>query len=190
MKIFRATGWSFVTSGGAEIDIGISKFLFAAGEAGAFYVKKDFGSQIWRLPFVSVGGGIGVGISTGGPLTIQVSLPFQPGGGFEVYRNPLRHSSFGVSSFLGSFVLVSGAAAVGLGGSVSYLIFGAPTRIVNALRMMGPFGLAASVDASILACQGGGALWGTAETSAASVGVTVYAGEIVTAHPAAPGETG
>jgi hypothetical protein len=50
--------------------------------------------------------------------------------------------------------------------------------------------MAASVDATILASQGGGALWGTAETSAASIGATVYVGEIVTVRRADPGETG
>jgi len=179
-----------VTSGGAEVDIGISKFLFAAGEAGAFYAKQDHSSQIWRLPFVSAGAGLGIGVSAGGALTLQASLPFQPGGGFEIYRNPLRRSAFGVGAFIGSFVMISGAGAVGFGGSVSYVIFGAPSRLVNALRMAGPLGMSAGINATILACQGGGALWGTSETSAASVGLTAYFGEILLAQPAAPGETG
>jgi hypothetical protein len=191
VKVFQESGWSFVTSGGAEIDVGISKFLYVAGEAGAFYAKKDFESQIWRLPFVAVGGGLGLGVSAGGPITVQASLPCQPGGGFEIYRNPLRRSSsFGVGSFLGSFILVTGGGAVGFGGSISYLIFGAPSSVVNVLRTMGPIGLSASIDATILASQGGGALWGTAETSAASIGATAYVGEIITAVPAGPGETG
>jgi hypothetical protein len=75
MQAFRDSGWSFVTSGGAEIDVGISKFMYMAGEAGAFYAKNNFESQIWRLPFVAVGGGLGLGVSAGGPITVQASLP-------------------------------------------------------------------------------------------------------------------
>src|SRR5438876_4237039 len=106
VTIFHETGWSFVTSGGAEVDIGISKFLFAAGEAGAFYAKQDHSSQIWRLPFVSAGAGLGIGVSAGGALTLQASMPCQPGGGFEIYSNPLRRGAFGVDTFVGSFVMV------------------------------------------------------------------------------------
>lgn len=95
-----------------------------------------------------------------------------------------------MGSFVGSFILVTGAAGVGFGGSISYLVFGAPSSVVNVLRTMGAIGMAASVDATILASQGGGALWGTAETSAASIGATVYVGEIVTVRRADPGETG
>ncbi len=190
MNIFRDTDWSFVTSGGAEVDIGISKFLFAAGEAGAFYVRKDSDSQIWRLPFISLGAGVGIGVSVGGPVTVQVSLPCQPGGGFRIYRSPLRRSGFGLESFRGSFVMVAGAAAAAYGGSVSFLFFGAPSSVVNVLRAMGPLGPAAGIDAAILACQGGGGLWGTAEVSGASIGATVYTGEILTVQPAAPHETG
>jgi hypothetical protein len=190
MSIFHQTGWSFVTAGGVEVDVGISKFLFLAGEAGAFYAKKDSGGPIWRLPYTAAGAGLGPSVSAGGALTLQVSLPFQPGGGFEIYRNPLRSSAFGAGSFVGSFVMISGAAAVGFSSSVSYLIFGAPSRLVNTVRMMGPLGLAAGINATVLACQGAGALWGTAETSAAGAGVTVYTGEILSMKPAAPGETG
>jgi hypothetical protein len=57
MEIFRDTGWRFVTAGGGEIDFGISKFLYVAGQAGAFYVKPGPQGTIWRLPFVAVVGG-------------------------------------------------------------------------------------------------------------------------------------
>ena len=108
MTIFHDTGWSFVTSGGLEIDFGVSKLIWAAGEAGAFYAKNDSDSVIWRLPFVSLGAGIGLGVSLCGPVTVSASMPCQAGGGFRIYRNPLRRSDFGISSFRGSFVMVTG----------------------------------------------------------------------------------
>jgi hypothetical protein len=49
VKIFNQTGWRFVTSGGGEIDFGLSKFLYVAGEAGAFYIRKDGESEVVTL---------------------------------------------------------------------------------------------------------------------------------------------
>lgn len=86
--------------------------------------------------------------------------------------------------------MISGAAGVGFGGGYSFLVFGAPSSLVNALRSMGPLGMSLSIDAIVLACQGAGVLWGTAESSAASVGATAYVGEIVTVQRAARHETG
>jgi hypothetical protein len=189
MPLFQYTGWKFVTSGGGEIDIGLSKFLFVAGSAGAFYVQKDGDPTIWRLPFAGIGGGAGVGVSAGGPVTISVSMPFQPGGGFRIYRNPIHvFGSFDLSCFEGAFLAISGAAAVGFSGSGSVLIFGAREWIVNLATAM-TAGMA-RVDAVILDSQGAGILWGTAETSAASVGVTMITGHIFAAQRAEAHETG
>jgi hypothetical protein len=58
-------------------------------------VKKDGEKQIWRLSFIAAGAGLGFGISVGGPFTVQISMPYQPGGGFNIYRNPLHRSAFG-----------------------------------------------------------------------------------------------
>jgi hypothetical protein len=189
MSLFQYTGWGFVTSGGGEIDIGLSKFLFVAGEGGAFYVRKDGDPTIWRLPFAGIGGGAGVGISAGGPVTVSVSMPFQPGGGFRIYRNPIKvFGSFDLSCFEGAFVAITGAAAVLASGSGSLLIFGAREWIVNLATVI-TAGVA-RVDAVLLDSQGAGVLWGTAETSAASIGVTVVTGHIFAAQRAAAHETG
>jgi hypothetical protein len=191
VSIFRPTVWKFVTSGGAEVDIGVSKFLFAAFEGGAFYAQQDGDSTIYRLPFVGAGGGAGVGVSAGGVVSLSVSMPFQPGGGFRIYSNPLRFSgTVGLQDFAGPFVAITGAGAVGFSGSISAIAFGAPSILVNLISMAPLFGLAGRIDATILACAGFGAIWGSAETSAAGVSATVYTGQIFAPTQAAPGETG
>jgi len=93
VQIFEPTGWSFVTSGGAEITYGLARFLFAGGSAGAFYVRKGASGPIQRLPFTAVVGGVGAGFSVAGPVTASVSLPLAPGGGYQIYRNPIRSSA-------------------------------------------------------------------------------------------------
>ena len=189
MPLLQPTGWTFVTSGGGEIDVGLSKFLFVAGEAGAFYVRKDGDTTIWRLPFAGLGGGAGVGVSAGGPVTVSISLPCQPGGGFRIYRNPINFGGpFDSSAFEGAFLALSGAASVLFSGSGSVLIFGAREWIVNLASVM-TAGVG-RVDAVLLDCQGAGILWGTAETSAAAVGVTMVTGHIFAAQRAEAHETG
>jgi hypothetical protein len=116
----------------------------------------------------------------------------QPAGGFRIYRNPLRRfSSFGLGSFLGPFVAIAGAMKVGFGAGLSCVLFGGSQSLVKlATTAAGSTGLAAQIDATVLTCQGAGALWGSQESSAISAGGTVYMGQIFIVQRAAPGETG
>jgi hypothetical protein len=187
--MFQQTGWRFVTSGGAEIDFGLGKVLFAAAQGGAFYAKRNDEPTIWRLPLGAIGGGAGFGISAGGPVTVSLSMPFQPGGGFSIYRNPLRRSSaFGLEGFKGAFVALSGAVSVLGGVSASVVLFGASETMVNVATFVA--GLGGRVDATVVACQGAGVVWGSQETSGASASATVFCGHIFNPSPIAPGETG
>jgi hypothetical protein len=195
VTLFKQTGWRFVTSGGGEIDVGFSKFLYVAAEAGAFYAQKNGEKAIWRLPFMAAGAGAGLGVSAGGPITVSVSLPCQWGGGFTIYRNPLRRSALGLDSFTGGFVAISGGIMAGFAGSGSFLFFGASEGLlakVTALASViaGPAALAARIDTTVLACEGAGALWGTGETSAAGISGTIFTGHIFNPQPAIPHETG
>ena len=187
-KIFEPTNWSFVTSGGAEITFGLSEFLFAGGSGGAFYVRQGAAGSIQRLPFTAVVGGVGVGISVAGPVTTSVSLPVAPGGGYRIYRNPLRSSALELEDFKGSFIQVTGGA----GGfiynrNISLMVFGAPTWLVRTFSIGNP---GAQLPLLAASCEGVGVLWGSAVSAAASAGVEVYTGEIVSSMPAAAGETG
>lgn len=185
---FENSGWRFVTSGGTEMTFGLSKMLFAGGAAGAFYVREGTGGPIQRLPMVAAVGGAGLGFSAGGPVTVSVSLPFAPGGGYQIYRNPFRSSPLAIEDFMGSFVQVSaGAGAFVANRNISFMIFGAPTWLVNGLSLGNP---GARLSLIAAACQGIGVLWGSAVSSAASVGIEVYTGEILGHSAADAGETG
>jgi hypothetical protein len=85
LGLYLPTDWRIVTSGGGEIDIGASRFFFAGLAAGAFYVQQGSGA-VQRLPFTQLVGDVGVSASAGGALTLSVSLPCQPGGGWRIYR--------------------------------------------------------------------------------------------------------
>ena len=186
-KFFQPTDWSFVTSGGGEITFGISKLAFVGGNAGAFYVKKDK-SPIYRLPYASVVVGAGLAVSVAGPVSVSVSLPWAPGGGFRIYRNPLRQERLTLDDFSGSFMAISGTGGGWLlNGSGTVLIFGAPTWLVTAVAVAAT---AAQFGALAAACEGIGVLWGTSVSSAGGVSVEGMRGEILTEQLAAPGETG
>jgi hypothetical protein len=129
-KFFRPTEWEFVTSGGGEVTAGVWKLLVAGGTVGAFYVRKP-NSPIYRLPYAGVVGGAGVGISTAGPIGVSVSLPWAPGGGFTIYRNPTRSTALALDDFAGTFVALSGAGGVFGTGSGTAVIFGAPAWLVT-----------------------------------------------------------
>ena len=187
-KIFTPTDWSFVTSGGAEITYGFAKFLYAGAAGGAFYARRGVTGPIQRLPYRAIAGGVGAGVSVAGPVTTSISLPFAPGGGFRIYRNPLRTSALVLEDFKGSFIQISG----GLGAfvynrNVSLLVFGAPPWVIRTFSIGNP---GVQLPLLMATCEGVGALWGSAVTSAASVGVEVYSGEILTTMLAAAGETG
>ena len=83
LSLIKPTDWQFVTSGGAEMTIGISKLLFVGGQVGAFYVRENAG-PIHRLPYGGAAAGAGFGISVAGPVSISVALPFAPGGGWRI----------------------------------------------------------------------------------------------------------
>ncbi len=191
MSLVRYSGWDFVTSGGGELTFGLSRFLFAGGHGGALYVRQSGQQTIHRLPYVGFGGGVGVGVSAGGPVSVSVSLPFQPGGGFRIYRHPLRGGSLALDDFVGNYVAYSGSGSL-LGAVSGTLIFiGAPAWLVALANNPALPGVQAlSPLTAIAACQGVGVLWGTAETSGAGVGLTVYHGQVIGHSIAAPGETG
>ena len=186
-KFFQPTDWSFVTSGGAELTVGISKLAFVGGNVGAFYVKKER-SPIYRLPYAGVVAGAGLAVSVAGPVSVSVSLPWAPGGGFRIYRNPLRQDKLELDDFSGSFMAISGTGGAWLAnGSGTVLIFGAPTWLVTAVAVTAT---AAQFGALAAACEGVGVLWGTAVSSAAGVSAEGMRGEILTETLAEPGETG
>jgi hypothetical protein len=187
-SLFTPTDWSFVTSGGAEMTFGLSKLLYAGGSGGAFYVRQGASGAIQRLPMLAAVIGGGLGISAGGPVTVSVSMPFAPGGGFRIYRNPLRSATLTLNDFPGAFLQLSGGGGTFIfNRNVSLLIFGSPNWLVSVLSIGNP---AARLPALVASCEGVGALWGSAVSSAASVGIEVYSGEILTSMAADPGETG
>jgi hypothetical protein len=186
-QVFKPTGWRFVTSGGGEILFGLSKLVFAGGAGGAFYARPGPG-PIYRLPYVAAAAGAGVGLSAGGLVTTSLSLPFAPGGGFQIYRNPARSGPLRLDDFLGSFIQISvTTGAFAFNRSVSLLIFGAAPWLVSALSLGN---IIARLPMVLLACQGFGVLWGSAITSAVGAGIEGYTGQIVGHETAAPGETG
>ena len=100
LGLYLPTDWSIVTSGGAEIDFGLARVFFLALEGGAFYVRQG-GGPIQRLPFIAAGGGVGLSLSAGGVITLSGSLPFQPGGGWTIYRNRIRCDSLTLRDLTG-----------------------------------------------------------------------------------------
>jgi hypothetical protein len=183
---YTPTDWNIVTSGGAEIDVGLSRFVFVGLEGGGFYVRRGEGG-ILRLPFIGGVGGGGLSASAGGVITISVSLPMQPGGGWRIYRNRIRRDSLNQEDFVGGCFAISGVGAVGFSGSLSLAFFGIPflVRVVE-----GAAGLVGLIAGSVLGANAAGILYSTAETSSAGVSASIVSGHTFAGSPAAPGETG
>jgi hypothetical protein len=162
------------------------KVLFGGVTGGVFYAQKDGDDTLWRMPFAAGAFGAGLGASLSGPVTVSVSIPTLPSGGFHIYRNPLRMSAFDLSCFPGAYVALSGAVSGLASANVTLIIFGASEWIVN---LAAAITLSARIEASLLDCQGAGIMWGTALSDGAGIGATAYAGHIFAATAAAKGET-
>jgi hypothetical protein len=111
-----------------------------------------------------------------------------PGGGYRIYRNPIRSSALELEDFTGSFMQGSaGAGGFVYNRNISLLVFGAPPWLVRTFSVGNP---GAQLPLLAASCEGIGVLWGSSVSSAASAGVEVYSGEIVSTMLAAAGETG
>lgn len=171
-KIFRRTDWRFVTSGGSELTVGVSRLFGVGGGIGAFYVRKGQG-PIYRLPYAGAIASAGRGVfSAAGIVNVGVSLPWAPGGGFTVYQNPLRTDTFGLEDFEGSFWSFAAGVTVGTySRSYTAILFGAPRWVAAAGALQ---------SAAFLAgCAGCGVLWGSAITSSVAASITVVRGDIL-----------
>ena len=186
LAFYTPTDWNVVTSGGAELDVGISRIVFVGGELGAFYVRRGEGS-VHRIPFLGGVGGGGLSVSAGGPITLSVSLPMQPGGGWRIYRNRIRCDLLTLEHFVGGCFGVSGVGAVGFSGSLSLIFFGIPflVRLVE-----GASGLVGLILGASLGANAAAMFYGTAETSSAGVSASILSGQVLAASDAFPGETG
>jgi len=184
LLLYEPTDWSIVTSGGVEVDVGLSRFVFLGAAGGAFYVRQG-GGAVQRLPFIAGVGGVGLSVSAGGIITVSLSLPCQPGGGWTIYRNRLRRGSLTLSDFTGGCHCVSHVLAVGFSGSLTLAFFGIPYW---ARVLAGP--LSATLPAAALSANAAGILWGTAETSSAGYSASLLSGIVAFTSAAAPGETG
>ena len=162
----------------------VSRVIFLGLAAGAFYVRQG-GGPIQRLPF---GGGVvggGLALSALGPVTVSASFPFQPGGGWRIYRNRIRRDSLTLSDFTGGCYCVSGVLAATIGGSLTLAFFGIP---IYARVLEGP--LAAALPAAALTATAAAILWGSEETTSAGLSGSITGGIIEFPSRAAEGETG
>jgi hypothetical protein len=186
LAFYTPTDWNFVTSGGGELDVGVSRILFVGGELGAFYVRRGEGT-VYRIPFLAGVGGGGLAASAGGPITLSLSLPMQPGGGWRIYRNRIRRDSLNLEHLSGGCFGVSGVGAVGFSGSLSIVFLGIPILVRVA---EGGAGLVGAILGSALGANAAAIYYGTAETSSAGVSASIFTGHAMAASPAFQGETG
>lgn len=184
LGLYEPSDWSIVTSGGGEIDVGLARIFFIGLASGAFYVRQG-GDAVQRLPFIAGVGGAGLSASAGGVITVSGSLPFQPGGGWRVYRNVLRRDSLTLRDFTGGCHCVSRVLAAGISGSITLAFFGIP---MFARFLEGPVAVALPIVA--LNANAAGILWGTGETSSAGYSGSVISGIVQFPSAAAEGETG
>jgi hypothetical protein len=184
LGLYLPTDWRIVTSGGAEVDFGLSRVFFIGLAGGAFYVRQGRGA-IQRLPFFSLVGGVGLTASAGVLVTVSGSFPFQPGGGWRIYRNRIRRDSLTLRDLTGGCFCVSRVLALGVSGSLTLAFFGIPWI---ARHLEGP--LSVTLPWAALSANAAGILWGTGETISAGYSGSTAIGIAHFPSPAADGETG
>lgn len=184
LSLLKPTEWEFVTAGGAEFTIGAGKFLFGGAQAGAFYVRNSTGGPIYRLPYAGAVGGAGIGLSVAGPVSVSASLPFAPGGGWTIYRNPVRRDPLKIQDFAGAFVAWSGSVSGGIASrSLTLVVFGAPLAMASSLVTM-------QFPVLVATCEGAGLLWGSSVQSSGGGSAEVITGLILPESLAGLAETG
>jgi hypothetical protein len=172
------TKWSFVSSGGGSLVAPIFKALYLGGSIGNFYAKEDGKTKVYRMPYSGADAGLGLGKSVGKGIGITLSEKGAPGGGFRIYRHPLRKTQLQADDFQGPCLSITGAASVLTGASLTLLFFGASDILGWGGIVSGPLFLPAFTNAAIYGCEGVGILWSSTGTNAVGIAAELFLGEI------------
>jgi hypothetical protein len=104
------TSWEFVTSDGVEASVGtpLAKLVSGGGAAGSFFVQGDGQKTIYRLPYVAVSIGFGLGT----PVSFAYSDYDWPAQGLgKVWKVPLTLKDNPPYTFQGRFIMASISAS-------------------------------------------------------------------------------
>jgi hypothetical protein len=173
--LVRPSTWRFVTSGSGELGVGIGKFTVGA-TGGVFWVQEDSSPTQYRLPFLGLGGGVGLGVSP--PVVISYGDKDFPSEGIgKIYMSPCK-SSLTLDDFLGGCVIygvggtaLGGITSNGLGGvGFTLVFFGVPEILLCNPTL---------TSSALFLCSGAGLLWGRNIADSIGVGVSAYTGRIL-----------
>lgn len=183
LAFYTPTDWNVVTSAGAEVDVGLSRFVFAGAEGAAFYLRQGTAGTVYRIPFFGrvVGGGLAA--SAGGVVTVSVSMPNQPSGGWRVYRNRIMCSSLRLNDFIGACAGIAPVGAAAVSGGASLVFFGSPL-----LGIAGIGGPIASLAAAAPLAYAAAVFWSTGQTCSAGISGSIFDGYTYPASEASQAE--
>jgi hypothetical protein len=126
------TGWKFVTSAGADLNISTPVVkLGVVGSGGALYLQKDGDAEVQTLRYGGLGGSFG-GQLIPIPFNFDLALKEMPSNGI-VFKGPLTNSELSIGDFRGPCLIYQASYQAGPGYSGSLMLMGGSYSALLAL---------------------------------------------------------